>query len=129
MIVDKFDVQGFAVSPCEADAPLIVDADAVGALAVAAEFLQPVARRTAEIQGFFGSIEHLELDACPFLDILGQSSHGESREDGCGLLVGETADHAKAYRSTVRPVNRDVLFDRSCLLKSLKSRVLPPNLT
>ena len=66
MIVDKFNVQGFAVSPCEADAPLIVDADAVGALAVAAEFLQPVARRTAEIQGFFGSIEHLELDAARF---------------------------------------------------------------
>ena len=44
VVVDEDDVSGAAGTPGEADAPLVVDADAVLASAVAAKFLQPVAR-------------------------------------------------------------------------------------
>src|SRR5271166_4561706 len=45
VVVDQFDVAGAAGTPGEADAPLVVDADAVLAGAAAGQFLESVARR------------------------------------------------------------------------------------
>ena len=57
MIVDKFNVQGFAVSPCEADAPLIVDADAVLTGSVTFKRFEPVTRRGAQKIQCLSSVE------------------------------------------------------------------------
>jgi hypothetical protein len=45
MVVDDFDIRRSSVRPPEADPPLIIDADAVLAEAIALECLQSVASR------------------------------------------------------------------------------------
>ena len=45
VVVDDLDVEGIGGAPDEADAPLIVDADAVLACAIALERLKPIAGR------------------------------------------------------------------------------------
>ena len=45
VIIDDLDVEGVAVLPAEADAPLIVDPDTVLTLSVARELLQSISRR------------------------------------------------------------------------------------
>src|SRR5262249_1785526 len=42
MIVDDLDIVGVAVTPAEADAPLVVDSDAVLPFAIPGEPLQPI---------------------------------------------------------------------------------------
>jgi hypothetical protein len=49
MVVDDFHVAGVALQPQEADAILIIDPDAVMALALAVQRLQPVSGRHAQI--------------------------------------------------------------------------------
>jgi hypothetical protein len=44
VVVDDFNVVGVAVNPAETDAPLIVDADAVLAFALALQGFQPIGR-------------------------------------------------------------------------------------
>jgi hypothetical protein len=49
MVVNDLDVVGVAVSPREADAPLVVDSDAELPRTPPAELLEVIARRHAEI--------------------------------------------------------------------------------
>lgn len=70
MVVDDLDILGSSVAPPEADAPLLVDADAVGARPVASEFLEPVSRRYPEIIERLGSIQEEQLSQRGALDAL-----------------------------------------------------------
>lgn len=45
MVINNFNLLGMAIDPNEANAPLVVDADAVLSSAVAAQSFQPIARR------------------------------------------------------------------------------------
>ena len=55
MVVYDFHIVGVAVPPNEADAILIIDTDAVLALALAMQSLQPVSGRNIQIiQGYGG---------------------------------------------------------------------------
>ncbi len=53
MVVDDLDVVGVAVSPREADAPLVVDSDAELPRTSSAQLLEMIARRHSEV------IEHV----------------------------------------------------------------------
>lgn len=57
MAVDDLDVFGSGGRPAEADAPLIVDADAVGVGAVALELLEAVAGRNAQVADLVRGIQ------------------------------------------------------------------------
>jgi hypothetical protein len=57
VVVDDLDLFGTGVGPDEADAPLVVDADAVLSLAVTAHLLEPVAGEGAEIVEGLGSVQ------------------------------------------------------------------------
>jgi hypothetical protein len=87
-----FDVFGIAVPPCEADAILIVDPDAVLPLSVAAQRLQPIARRNQKIREGRGAIESDEApkghssDAGEFLDSL-------TPKEPFRLFTPEAPDH------------------------------------
>ena len=62
MIIDYFNIIHIVVPPDKADAPLLVDADAVLAEPVSFQALQSVARRNSQaVQGNNG-IEQLQLD-------------------------------------------------------------------
>ena len=49
MIVNDLNFVGISVSPNEADAPLIIDSNAVLALAIAAQAFEPVSSRSGQI--------------------------------------------------------------------------------
>jgi hypothetical protein len=49
MIVHDFHVMRIAIAPCEADPPLVVDANAVLPLAVRAQGFQAIAGRNAKV--------------------------------------------------------------------------------
>ena len=60
-VVDDFDVPGAVVPPAKADSPLVVDPDAELPASIAAELLEPVAGRHAEVVQILGAIENLQL--------------------------------------------------------------------
>src|SRR6201998_4962675 len=64
VIVDQFDVAGAAGTPGEADAPLVVDADAVLACAPAGQLLPAVSRRHAWVVEALGGVDESELVVC-----------------------------------------------------------------
>ena len=65
MIIDDFDIESIAIAPDEAHPPLVVDANAVLAAAIAAQRLQPVAGWRPEI---VEAARVVHLDQFPFAD-------------------------------------------------------------
>jgi hypothetical protein len=61
VIVGDLDVMGVASGPAKAHPPLVVDTDAVSALAVAGEFLQAVSRRYPQIVKRLGRVEERQF--------------------------------------------------------------------
>lgn len=69
MVVDDFHVVGIALPPHEADAILIIDSDAVLALALPVQSLQPVSGRHTQIVESHGGMQQEELLQCPHFQI------------------------------------------------------------
>ena len=63
MIVGDLDIPGRAIAPYKAEPPLIVDANAVLALTIAAQSLQPVTGRHPQIVQLPGGINGQKLRA------------------------------------------------------------------
>jgi hypothetical protein len=57
VVINDFDILGGAVSPSEANAPLVVYADAVLALASTSKSLEPVSGRHAKVVEASGNLE------------------------------------------------------------------------
>jgi hypothetical protein len=78
-------------SPLETDPESIVDSDAVLSLPVAAQFLQAIAGRNAQVIERLRAIEHGELSPrdCGW----GSTSGFPGAPDFRRLLVGESLDH------------------------------------
>jgi hypothetical protein len=64
VIVCDLYVRGITILPSEADAPLIINADAVLALTVAAQLLQPVSLDCCQVTQSMGRVEHLKFPLC-----------------------------------------------------------------
>ncbi len=96
-----FDVFGIAVPPYEADAVLMVDADAVLSFSAAAQRFKPVARWHQEIGRSLGAIESNEAperhrsDSGKFLDPL-------AFEQPFRLLRPEAPDHQSIVLCAIR---------------------------
>lgn len=67
--VDDFDIQRSAVGEPEADAPLIIDADAPLALAIACQSLEPIVRWNLRLLHPHNPIEDGEFSQCDCLDV------------------------------------------------------------
>lgn len=93
VIVGDFDVTGVRRLPHKADAPLIVDTDAVLAGPVALESFQPVAWRGEQVLPMVGLIQIDKLAAGRFLDIRRQLSGPLATVDFLGFPIGEALDH------------------------------------
>ena len=61
MIIDDLDKLGAAVTPDEADAPPVIDPDAVLATTVALEYLEAITGRRPKIGKPGRGIQHVEL--------------------------------------------------------------------
>jgi len=108
MVVGNLDIECLTVSPYKAYPPLIIDADAVLALAVARQGFQPVARRLAQVVKSLGGVDRQELGSGSLLNLRRQPANGIARKDRSGAFVAERLDHAGTYRTTLRNVNRNV---------------------
>jgi len=94
VVVGDLDGVGVAAVPAEADAPLVVDADAVLAGAVSGESLEAVAGWDAEVGERLGGVEDEELAEGAALEVGRPSPAGAPLEELLGVTVPEALDHA-----------------------------------
>lgn len=95
MVVDDLDRFSVAARPAEADAPLIVDADAVLPGAPADELLEPVPRRHAEFVEPDRRVQHAEFPEHDAAEVGREAPDGLALPEALGVAVGEAADHAE----------------------------------
>jgi hypothetical protein len=93
MVVDDFHVEGVALPPHEADAILIIDPDAVLALALALQRLQPVSGRHAQIIQRHRGMQQKELLERPHSQIGGNPSASSRLPKQLRIRVPETRYH------------------------------------
>src|SRR5690348_14521434 len=101
MVVDDFNFMGIAVLPEEADAPLVIDPDAVLTFAVTFQGFQAIRGRNTKVFQGRRSIEHAEFAARDLLDIGRQLPGSRSVPDLLRLLVGKAPDHASTITRCV----------------------------
>lgn len=93
MVVYDLNVRRRAVQTAETDAPLVIDADAPPALAVAGELLEAVAGRYAEeIEGYRG-VQLLQLALRRALHVPREFAGKTAVKQLLGFLAGERFDH------------------------------------
>jgi hypothetical protein len=105
VIVRHFDIVGIAVGEPEADPPLVVDGDGVVSLAVSAEPVKAVARRSPEIVQACRQIDVLELPSRSPQDIRRQPPRPTRCEERFGVLVRKGLDHPRNVICHVTRVN------------------------
>jgi len=96
VVVRDLDGVGVAALPPEADAPLVVEADAVLTGPVAGEPLESVAWRDAEVGERLGGVEDEEIPEGAALEIGWPSPAGAPFEELLGVAVPEALDHVLA---------------------------------
>ncbi len=95
MIIDDFDVPGFAISPYKADPPLIVDANAALASTVAVQRFETVPRGSTQIGKLLGCVDCKKLSAGSPLNLGRQIADGVSSKDRSRMLISKAPDHGK----------------------------------
>lgn len=94
VIVDDRHVRRTSRSPDEADAPLVVDADAVLSSTVPLEEFQAIARWNPKFVEFLNRIEHQQL--CEHLPSQSRvdAFHAFAMKQPLGIPIGEGDDHS-----------------------------------
>jgi hypothetical protein len=110
MIVGDFHIQGIAVSPAEADPPLIVDPDAVLTLPIPGQLFKAIPGRNSQIGQSIGGVKHEELLQSRAVDILRELFRAFTIEDPFGLWVVEAPNHSIIITRRVNNVKRYVFF-------------------
>ena len=98
MVVHNLDLMRAVVAPDEDQAPLPVDPDGVLAGAVAAQGLQPVAGRDAQVVQPLRRIQHRQLATRGLGQVPRHAARQAALEDERGRFVAEAPDHADTYR-------------------------------
>jgi hypothetical protein len=94
MIVNNFHMRRprRAIGPCETNAPLIVNPDAVLPLAIAMQRFKSVARKGSEIPERSGCLEAIQLETGGSLET-GECLDAFTGRESAGALVPVTDDH------------------------------------
>jgi hypothetical protein len=92
MVVDDLHVIRAAVMSDEAQAPLVVDADTVLALAITAQRLEAIAGRNFQVFHPVSSVEHLKLASRDGFKRL-EPAYRFPAEEPLGIPTAEGADH------------------------------------
>lgn len=101
VVVDDDDLGDIAVVPAEADAPLVVDADAVLTTPIAFQRFQPIGRRDTQILETGSGIEHAQLASGNRLDIGRQPARALATPDLFGFLIDKAPDHTATITALV----------------------------
>ena len=93
MIVHDLDVVRIAVLPVEANAPLVVDVNAVLAGTVALELFEPIAGRHPKILELLGGVDKPELAEQGPMELGRESADWFALEQALGIAIAEALDH------------------------------------
>jgi hypothetical protein len=93
MIIDDFDVKCVTVTPLETDPPLLVDPNAVLALAIALQSLKLIRARNRKVFQISSRIQLLQLHQCPLLNVAWDTLAVLATPDPLALLVSKGLDH------------------------------------
>ena len=94
MVVDNLNIVSISFCPGEADAPLVIDSNAVLARAIAREPFQAIAWGHPKIIQVLGSVEHGELSLGNALQVSRELARMPSTKDPLSLAVAKAANHA-----------------------------------
>ena len=95
MVVDDLHVRGIGADPAKADAPLVVHANTVLALAIVPQLLEAIARWHAKFVEATGGVENAEFPQHHAPKIGGKASDGLTRPEALGVAVGKASDHVE----------------------------------
>jgi hypothetical protein len=93
VVVDDLDILGASIRPNEADAPLLIDSDAMLAGAIILEGFKLIAGRHSQVAQHLGIVQHSQLPQRGLLDILWQLPAEFATPYPLGLGTPETDDH------------------------------------
>jgi hypothetical protein len=93
MVVDDFDILSASVLPNKAHPPLVIDADAVLASAIAPQKFKPISGWNFQVLQHPRLVDHAQFAKGDSLNIRGQLSAAAPGPHETGFLVCETADH------------------------------------
>ena len=105
MIIDDFHIVGIAPEPAEADAPLVIDADAVLADAVAMEPLEAIPRGDSEVLKAHRSVQYPQLAESGALHVRAELPDRLAVKEPFGVLIPEALDHDKMITRNVININ------------------------
>lgn len=94
MVVDDFDIPCRTVAPYKANAPLIVDSNAVLPAAIASQSFQPITGRCTQIIKSTGRIDHQEFLPCTVLNGRRKTANGTASKERGSSFVGEAPEHS-----------------------------------
>jgi len=92
MIIDKLHVV-CAVLPPKTDSPLVIDANAVLAGAIARELFQAIAGRDPQVLEVFGGINEPQFAEHESVELGRETSHSLSAEESFRVAAAETVNH------------------------------------
>ncbi len=105
MIVHDLDLIGVAVVPDKANAPLVVDADAVLTVAVARKSLKAITGRDSQVIQVRSVMEHHQLALRPALDMFREPPDSTAFGNRLGITVAVTPDHLLRVARHTNSVN------------------------
>lgn len=97
MVIGKFNIEGVSIAEDEADAPLIVDANAMLSGPVVLQCLKMISWRGAQKFQFRRRIDQGQFRPRPPDDISRNALGENPGEEGRGAVVGECLDHENDY--------------------------------
>jgi hypothetical protein len=98
VVVNDLDIEHVTILPSEADAPLLIDADAVLARAVALERLELIRWGDHEVTQIRSAIEVLQFLACALLNLVVQALHKCPSEYRLSVFILEGPDHGQMLK-------------------------------
>ena len=93
MIVRDFHVVSVAFAPAEANAPLVVDADAVLPFTAALQRFEPVARRHGHVPQLCGRVQQQQFASCATLNGRREAAGQLGPEHPLGFRAGKAQNH------------------------------------
>jgi hypothetical protein len=107
MVIHDFDALGTVVAPYEADAPLVIDPDAVLAGALATQQFQPIAGWRRQVAQLLSLVKLQQLALGNTLHIVGEATREPPMKQRLCIPISERADHSpRLYTQRVLNVKR-----------------------
>jgi hypothetical protein len=93
VVVDDLDIERITVLPPEAEAPLIVDANAVLSGAIPFELLQPIAGGNAKVLEPLSRVDQAKLSQHKPLELGRKAADRFAPEQALSVPIGEALNH------------------------------------